>query len=70
MKGIPDNLSSNFQQPVSMQFPYYMSTQVDANVSGLIFFSCSALINNNDIQGLIGNHVHVSPQLVVKLCNR
>lgn len=36
--------------------PYYMTTQVDAIVSGLITFCGSNLINENDIQGLIGNH--------------
>lgn len=36
--------------------PYYMTAQVDAIVSGLITFCCSNLINENDMQGLIGNH--------------
>jgi len=54
--GFSHELCKSFNQLTTLRMPYYMTTQVDAIVSGLITFCGSNLINENDIQGLIGNH--------------
>lgn len=54
---LPDEFCNLLKQQNPMQLPYYMSTKVDAIVAGLNPFCGSALINESDIQGRIGNHV-------------
>lgn len=54
-QGIPDELLSLFTKNLSFSLPYYLSTQVQAIMKGLIVFSGSKLISLNDLQSLVGN---------------
>lgn len=54
-QGIPDELLSLFTKNLSFSLPYYLSTQVQAIMQGLIVFSGSKLISLNDLQSLVGN---------------
>ena len=52
---IPDELLSLLSKNLPFGLPYYLSTQVQAIMKGLIVFSGTKLISMNDLQSLLGN---------------
>ena len=54
-QGIPDEFLSLFSKNLPFSLPYYLSTQVQAIMKGLVVFSGCKLISLNDLQRLVGN---------------
>ncbi|CAB4041133.1 Sentrin-specific protease 2 [Paramuricea clavata] len=54
-EGVPDEMIGPFKQSAVFNLPHYMTIQVDSVMSGLISFCGGSLIDESDLQGLIGN---------------
>ena len=54
-RSIPEELLSLFKKKMSVALPYFICTQVEAILKGLIVFCERSLISMNDLQGFVGN---------------